>query len=180
MCARLFRVVRIIFFFSFFFIVSNSLSFLLLLELPQTRSNASLQFNRQYEHQIGTCSEHATLTVPRITQEELLGELSKTDASAAAVVARECTVLSAVHTVAAPPPGVDLKVVAKAPPASAATTLTSLDGQVNSGEVWFYESLWRGGKQGQDKERFVKEQNPPPLQLAAFVPKFLGFHEQMY
>lgn len=142
-------------------------------------SNASLRLNRQYAHQIGTCSEHATLTVPGAAQEELLGELSKTDAGPAAAAAREGSPLSAVHTVAAPPPGVDLKVIAKALSPSDEIEAASSDGQIGGGEVWFYEALWRGGKLDQDQERFVTEPHPPPLQLAAFVPKFLGFYEHM-
>ncbi len=119
------------------------------------------------------------MTVPGVAQEELLDELSKTDAGPAAAAAREGALSSAAHTVAAPPPGMDLKVVAKELSRSDDTEISSSDIQTEGGEAWFYEALWRGGRLSQDKERFVKEPRPPPLQLAAFVPKFLGFYEHM-
>ena len=141
--------------FRFWFHIFPVLTFIFFILNLHLLRNASLKLNQQYEHQISTCSEHATLIVPGIKQADLLVEMSKTDAGPASAAAREGTPLSAVHTVASPPPGVDLKVIAKA--LSDAHSNGPSDEQQDAGEVWFYESLWRGGKMSKGKERFVTE-----------------------
>lgn len=129
--------------------------------------------NRQYAHQIGTSSEQATIIVPAIDQHDLLKELAQTDTNAASSAVLADVPARVLHIVSAPPQGLKIKVIAKLVSEDEITS----DG--TGGEAWFYESLWRGGKVNKSQGRFVLEKYPPPAELAAFVPKFLGHYQHM-